>query len=114
MKHSSSVACTNHPSVHRFAPWLANPPGLQEEWRESGSKGPQSLQQAQHDSLRIPIVNDNLRSAPRLKQTLFVLGYSETLVAYSGKRALAAAFPGLLSKRVPAWLLSGLLLRSLQ
>ena len=43
-----------------------------------------------HDSLRILIVNDDMRSAATLKQTLRTLGYSATLVAYSGKRALAA------------------------
>lgn len=43
-----------------------------------------------HDSRRIMIVNDDMRSAAKLKRTLGTLGYSATLVAYSGQRALAA------------------------
>lgn len=43
-----------------------------------------------YDSFRILIVNDDMRSAATLKKTLCALGYSTTLVAHSGKRALAA------------------------
>jgi len=39
---------------------------------------------------RILVVNDDMRSADRLRQILTQLGYSETLVAYSGKRAVSA------------------------
>ncbi len=41
--------------------------------------------------LRILIVNEDMRSADRLKDVLLELGYSTTLTAYSAKRALAAA-----------------------
>jgi CheY-like chemotaxis protein len=43
-----------------------------------------------HAAVRILIVNDDMRSADNLKHTLADLGYSETLVAYSAKRAMAA------------------------
>lgn len=46
--------------------------------------------QTHYDSLRILLVSDDMQSAARLKRTLQRLGYSETLVAYSGKRALGA------------------------
>jgi CheY-like chemotaxis protein len=39
--------------------------------------------------IRILVVNDDLRSAGTLRHTLAELGYSETMIAYSGKRALA-------------------------
>lgn len=41
--------------------------------------------------LRILIVNEDMRSADRLKDVLLELGYSTTLTAYSAKRALVAA-----------------------
>jgi CheY-like chemotaxis protein len=90
VKQWSSVAAAARPSVNCLAPWLANQPALQEEWGENRRRGAQSLPLAHHDSLRILVVNDSMRSAARLRQTLFRLGFSETLVAYSGKRALAA------------------------
>ena len=90
MKQCSSVAIADRPSVNSYAPWLVQPLALQEEWGENGRRGAESLQQAHHDSLRILVVTDSMRSAARLKKTLFALGFSETLVAYSGKRALAA------------------------
>jgi CheY-like chemotaxis protein len=157
--HSSAVEATR-PSLR-----LPNP------WCDIGRNNNLHSQQVHHDSLRILIVNDDMRSAAMLKETLCTLGYSETMVAYSGHRALAAVsayspavaivdlelgdmtgyslarslrthaarqvrelpliavaercesaggalarsagFLGLLTKPVPAWLLSGLLLRSL-
>ena len=42
-------------------------------------------------SLRILIVNEDMHSADSLKCTLRELGYCETLIAYSAKRALVAA-----------------------
>jgi CheY-like chemotaxis protein len=57
---------------------------------ESGRSDPPSLPQTHYDSLRILIVNDDMYSAARLRETLLTLGFSETLVAYSGRRALAA------------------------
>lgn len=45
---------------------------------------------ANYDSQRILIVNEDMRSAGTLKDTLCGLGYSATMIAYSGKRALAA------------------------
>jgi CheY-like chemotaxis protein len=43
------------------------------------------------ESLRILIVNEDMRSADALKSTLNELGYFATLTAYSARRALAAA-----------------------
>lgn len=43
------------------------------------------------ESLRILIVNEDMRSADALKSTLHELGYFTTLTAYSARRALAAA-----------------------
>jgi PleD family two-component response regulator len=40
--------------------------------------------------VRILVVNDDMRSADTLRHILAQLGYSETLVAYSGKRAVSA------------------------
>jgi CheY-like chemotaxis protein len=40
--------------------------------------------------VRILVVNDDMRSADSLRHTLTQLGYSDTLIAYSGKRAVAA------------------------
>lgn len=40
---------------------------------------------------RVLIVNEDLRSAAALRQTLHGLGYRTTFIAYSAKRALAAA-----------------------
>jgi CheY-like chemotaxis protein len=42
-------------------------------------------------ALRILIVNEDMRGADSLKFTLQELGYSTTLTAYSGRRALVAA-----------------------
>lgn len=43
------------------------------------------------ESLRILIVNEDTRSADALKSTLHELGHFTTLIAYSARRALAAA-----------------------
>jgi CheY-like chemotaxis protein len=43
------------------------------------------------ESLRILIVNEDMRSADALKSTLHELGHFTTLTAYSARRALAAA-----------------------
>jgi CheY-like chemotaxis protein len=40
---------------------------------------------------RVLIVNEDIRSAAALRRTLHELGYRTTLIAYSAKRALAAA-----------------------
>ena len=87
MQHrSSAVEAPSRSPRHPFVPWLAN----LEQWDEDGVGHIPAIPQAHHDSLRILIVNDDMHSAARLKQTLRTLGFSETLVAYSGKRALAA------------------------
>ncbi len=44
-----------------------------------------------HADLRILIVNEDMRSAASLKQTLYALGYRTTFTAYSARRALVAA-----------------------
>ena len=57
---------------------------------ESGFGETPQLPLTHYDSLRILLVSDDMQSAARLKRTLQSLGYSETMVAYSGKRALGA------------------------
>lgn len=64
--------------------------GLQHCFDESGRSATPDLPLTHYDSLRILLVSDDMKSAARLKRTLQTLGYSETLVAYSGKRALGA------------------------
>jgi CheY-like chemotaxis protein len=64
--------------------------GLQHCFGESGHVDTPQLPLTHYDSLRILLVSDDMQSAARLKRTLQGLGYSETLVAYSGKRALGA------------------------
>lgn len=71
---------------HPFVPWIANLAYPD----ESGQSDPPRAQQTHYDSTRVLIVNDDMHSAARLRQTLLTLGFSETMVAYSGKRALAA------------------------
>ena len=44
-----------------------------------------------HSNFRILIVNEDMRSADALKQTLHDLGYFTTFTAYSARRALVAA-----------------------
>jgi CheY-like chemotaxis protein len=165
---TSLLASQARPFPHHFPSSFLNLQPRQDE--ESWSDKP-PMEEAHHDSLRILIVNEDMRSATTLKQTLCALGYTATLVAYSGKRALAAVaafspalaivdleladmtgyslarqfrahdaaqvralpliavaehsefatgdrvraagFLGLLTKPVPSWLLSRLLLRSL-
>ena len=64
--------------------------GLRHCFDESGHGNTPQLPLTHYDSLRILLVSDDMQSAARLKRTLQGLGYSETLVAYSGKRALGA------------------------
>jgi CheY-like chemotaxis protein len=44
-----------------------------------------------HSQVRVLIVNEDLRSAASLKQTLLELGYPTTRTAYSARRALRVA-----------------------
>lgn len=90
VKNHSPAAAASGPHLNSFVPRLANLQRLQEQWDESGRDDTLDTRQAHHDSLRILIVTDDMRSAAKLKRTLHTLGYSETLVAYSGRRALAA------------------------
>jgi CheY-like chemotaxis protein len=64
--------------------------GLRHCFGESGQIETPEFPLTDHDSLRILLVSDDMQSAARLKRKLQTLGYSETLVAYSGKRALGA------------------------
>jgi CheY-like chemotaxis protein len=64
--------------------------GLRHCFGENGRDDTPQLPLTHYDSLRILLVSDDMQSAARLKRTLQSLGYSETLVAYSGKRALGA------------------------
>jgi CheY-like chemotaxis protein len=64
--------------------------GLRHCFGEGGRGHTSQLPLTDYDSLRILLVSDDMQSAARLKRTLQSLGYSETLVAYSGKRALGA------------------------
>jgi CheY-like chemotaxis protein len=62
--------------------------GLRHCLGEGGYECPPAPSLTDYDFLRILLVSDDMRSAVRLKRTLHSLGYSETMVAYSGKRAL--------------------------
>ncbi|MEJ0037717.1 MAG: response regulator [Gammaproteobacteria bacterium] len=86
--HFSAVEA--RPSPHRFPAARDCLQSLQDESGDNGWDVAPPVLAANHDSLRILIVNDDMRSASTLKDTLCALGYSATLVAYSGKRALAA------------------------
>jgi CheY-like chemotaxis protein len=90
VKNHSPAAAATFEQQNSFVARLANLQSLQEQWGESGRYDTLDTRQADHDSLRILIVTDDMRSAAKLKRTLQTLGYSETLVAYSGRRALAA------------------------
>jgi CheY-like chemotaxis protein len=64
--------------------------GLRHCLGEGGREFPRAPPLTDYDFLRILLVSDDMHSAARLKRTLHTLGYSETLVTYSGKRALDA------------------------
>lgn|GEM_PF-2490520 len=85
--HFSAVEARSYP--HYF-PASRDEPQLLPASGDSGRNHALPIQASNHDTLRILIVNDDTRSAATLKDTLRSLGYSATLVAYSGKRALAA------------------------
>ena len=57
---------------------------------EGGDECPPAPSLIDYDFLRILLVSDDVHCAARLKRTLQTLGYSETLVASSGKGALDA------------------------
>ena len=53
-------------------------------------RGPNPASELAPSNFRILIVNEDMRSADSLKQTLHDLGYFTTLTAYSARRALAS------------------------
>lgn len=72
------------------SPAVESNTGLRHCLGEGGYASPPAGSLTGYDFLRILLVSDDMRSAARLKRTLHTLGYSQTLVAYSGKRALDA------------------------
>jgi CheY-like chemotaxis protein len=77
------------PAPVRFPSFFPTAEALDDESENYGWGAHTNSLSLDHAPIRILVVNDDMRSAGTLKHTLADLGYSETLIAYSGKRALA-------------------------